>query len=394
MSTLATATEEQYTLTFNSSHGFKGSLPNVFAIRMPSNIIPDLSMHLKGNLAPLCIEVQSLFINGFNNVDDEAICIRKIIKSDVDGQTPTIDEVKLQIPADVYSLDGLLTVINLLAENIFRLDKDPATNNIYLVSLIQDDVQKTLHEAFLVMSHALAAKLGFVKPKFSTYTKPHQEIFSLLPSTCSEEEMSSNHGSTVAPIGQQGDGSLQQTAYKTKSQSLSSPTTRGRNIDESTSTSNQVPLLNQLSIVNQIGSKYHFKARVCVKSSQRANLKTDDGKLILERGRFQPNLYCNLGKIDLIIENDHLQALPVPLFTPTFSALKGQAHLGSFFLSSQGESSTQTHFLFPNNTKKTWIDLKSSYVTFKLLDSCGSLFPLDAEGECQLTIKVTKTIYD
>lgn len=384
---MAAAETEEYTLTFNSKHAIGGSLPNQFAVQMPSNIIPDLSMHLRSRLFPLGIEVENVFMNGINNIDFEAIYIRKIFQTDQEHQ-PKIDEVKLGIPADVYNIDGLLSVINLLGQDVFRLDKVQATNTLNLVGLIPDDELSTLKEAYLIMSHVLAAKLGFILPAFSNFQQPRPVSFSLMSQDCQQ-----NGSGDSAPTEQaEGGGSDEDDGQSLASATI---TARGRAVNSSNQRSqHSIPSSSPssksqlLSVVNLPSSNYHFKT--CISASSQKPT-TSDHKVILARGNYEPNLYCNLGQVDLLIENDYMHSLPTILFSPSFNAKKGQAKLATLSIANPSQA-LQTRFLTPITSKKTWVDLKTSLVTFKLLDTCGALFPLDSRGETQITLKITKTL--
>lgn len=364
-------TEEQYLLTLSSAHGLPESKPNAFEVQLPSNIVPDMTVHVRNNLAPICLELESVFINGMINVDADCIVIRKILRSEMNS-LGNLQESELIIQPGLYTEDTLLTTINLLGQEVFRLDKETTSGLINIVSLIPDNKLETFADILVIMSCVMAAKLGLVLPVFSTFATPPPVSFSLMQDVCPPAA-----AATVTAAA--GDVDAMTNNDEDTPNKL---VTRGRLVDLSQEK------YNQLSVVSLPQNQY--KLRACVRPTP---AKSHDNKRILYQGTSPPNLAANLSKLDLLVENEFLQALPTQLFSPNFLPKKGQAHLASLMLSNNQTNFVQPQFLYPASLKKVWIDLKTSRLKLKLLDSCGAPFAIKSEGETQVTIKVTKTTY-
>ena len=323
---------ETFFLQINSSAKVKNEdTPSNFHIELPSRL------HAAQNQdnTRICFQIVHVNFQGLWFLDSQRLKIKKTI---ISPSLPSLD-TELTLDGGNYTLDTLLASINLLASDLFKLQRthDSVTGqeHIQLINLLP----KTpgIYSTILDMSFALASVLGFVLPVIKHDTPPFPRIGFLLFG-CDDDNSAST--ASAAPS----------TTFKHCSLD-------GINIPTFT------PFIDT------------------------------QGKNIVFQGNYPPSLQNNLSQLAIDISSDYLLASPTILRNPNYGSFTSHHTLAFFhphWNTLLKPSIPTTITLFPTVHQSVWLKFHSKLINLKIKDISGNLLPINPAGQTQLILKVTK----
>ena len=333
---------ETFYLQFNSKTKIKASdTPSNFHIDLPSCLHRDNNP----NQSRSCFQIVHMNIQGMWNLSPQQLNVRKTLISPI---LPSID-TELTIEGGNYTLDTIITTINLLAVNIFKIEKykNSITSEEHIELINLQEKTAGVFSSVLEMPYMLAAILGFVLPRIAYKNLQPQNFGLLLFGFCKDIE-------TVDPAGE----------------TASAP---------SVSTLHQCTRDDSVNITIPTFDTFQ-------------NLQ---GEEIVFQGDFSPSIQNNLTELKININGDYLIALPKVLRSPNYSYFT--AHHTLCFFHPHWNTLLKTPIpgtitLFPTVHQSVWLQFQSKLLNFTLTDISGNDVPIDPRGQIELVIKVTRQI--
>jgi hypothetical protein len=337
--------------------------PCNFTVILPADCAPSL-MIMNQHEPPKSFEIVQLLASGIMNCNREEIVIhQKFISEPYNWH-----QISFEIPQGTFTEEKLVETINEKTGDFFQLNwfsnNTVQTNldRIQLTSNLTPAATLLLQEAHLTMSTILAAKLGWLIPDMAHPMARKNFTVPLLP-RCDVERMDEQRG---------GVAELDPTATADSTTTPPPPQQQQQQEGANNDTDIQHLLTSSQSLPN------------CTTSNTT--------RLPLFQGQFLPSVCVNLHCLDLIIEQPNLELFPNTKVGPSFDARTSVNSVAKFFISPKSWEEIQPnhiHLLEPTYTQtKKIVNLKSTRLNFKLVDSCGARFPLSMNGELQVICKI------
>ena len=316
----------------------------------PSNFHIDLPscLHRDSNQDNLkcCFQIVHVNIQGLWNLGSQHLTIRKTL---ISPAFPSMD-TDLTLEGGSYTLDSLISSLNLLAVNIFKIEKykNSITNqeHLQLINLAEKEVG--VYSNVLEMPYTLATILGFTLPQIKHQARPPPKVCFILHGFCKDADAELQHEGAAAP---------------------------------------SIPPNTLLNCVRDDSVNITIIPFETFQNAQ--------GQDVIFQGDYLPNVQNNLTELKVSIKGDYLVALPKILRSPNYSFFSPRHTLAYFHphwntLLKPAIPGTVT--LFPTVHQSTWLQFKSRVLNFILTDISGNEVPVDPRGQIELVIKVTRQI--
>ena len=315
--------------------------PTNFHIDLPSCLHRDSN---QDNVRS-CFQIVHMNMQGLWNLSSQCLTIRKTL---ISPALPSMD-TELTLEGGSYTLDSLINSLNLLAVNMFKIEKykNSITNqdHIQLINLLEQEVG--VYSNVLEMPFALAVILGFALPQIKHQTMELQKVGFILHGFCKDADAELRQEGAAAP-------SISNT------------------------------LLNCVRDDSVNVTIIPFET-----------FQNREGQDVIFQGDYFPNVQNNLTELKISIKSDYLVALPKVLRHPNYSFFSPR-HILSYFHPHWNTllkpSIPGTVTLFPTVHQSTWLQFKSRVLNFIITDIGGNEVPIDPKGQTELVIKVTQQV--
>ena len=307
--------------------------PTNFHIELPSRL------HTGRNQdnSSLCFQIVHINFQGLWFLDSQHLIIKKTLLS---PELPSLD-TELTLEGGNYTLETLISSINLLATDLFKIQKyvDSKTGKEHIQLANQLLKKPGIYSAVLEMSFSLASILGFVLPTIEHNTSPSPTIGFLL-------------------FGCENDNAV--------SAELAAP---------SAATAARHCLLDKINIP-------FFEP-----------FTNTQGQEITFQGDYSPSVHNNISQLVVDISSDYLVASPIVLKNPNYGTASNHHTLAYFhpdWSSLLKPATPATITLFPTFHQSVWLKFQSKLLKITVKDISGNIVPISPSGQTQLIIKVTK----